>query len=100
MSRNKFITEEEKEFIKAHAYDMSLKEIAKKLGRSYWTIQKIVKKELGKDSRHTFTDVEDFIIKKFYGKHSVDWIAKQLGLDKNSVYNRARRIGAAQSHRG
>ena len=88
-------TKEQEDYIKSNVGKVSMKQISRDLNISYRVISSYVYNVLGKDSKHTFNEFEDFIIKKYYGERPTTWIAKQLNLPINTVYNRARRLGLA-----
>ena len=91
MSRGKHFSTEEIEFIKVNALVMSTTEIAKVLGRNYWTVHRKMQ-DMGISKSHMFTANEDFIIKQMYGKFSAKVIATKIGVDENSIYNRCKKL--------
>ena len=91
MSRGKYFSAEEIEFIKVNALVMSTTDIAKALGRNYWAVHRKMQ-EMGISKSHTFTANEDFIIKQMYGKYSAKVIATKIGVDENSIYNRCKKL--------
>lgn len=91
MSRGKHFSTEEIEFIKVNALVMSTTEIAKALGRNYWTVHRKMQ-DMGISKSHTFTANDDFIIKQMYGKFSAKVIATKIGVDENSIYNRCKKL--------
>lgn len=91
MSRGKHFSTEEIEFIKVNALVMSTTEIAKVLGRNYWTVHRKMQ-DMGISKSHTFTANDDFIIKQMYGKFSAKVIATKIGVDENSIYNRCKKL--------
>lgn len=91
MSRGKYFSEEEIQFIKVNALVMSAKEIAEKLGRNYFAVhRKMI--ALGINKSHIFTANDDFIIRQMYGKYSAKAIATKLGVDENAIYNRCKKL--------
>lgn len=92
MSRGKALTTKDLEYIKVHLLDMTIGEIAKALGRHYYTIYNI-SKSIGIERKHVFTPEEDNFIRKNYSKHRVDYIAGHIGVPVMSIYNRARFLG-------
>lgn len=92
MSRGKSFSKEELEYIKVHSLDMSIAEIAKNLGRNYWSIHRIMQDRYKVKSNHMFTADEDFIIRKLYKQCSIKFIATKLGVDEMSIYNRAKKL--------
>lgn len=98
MSRGKSFTAEESEYIKVNAMVMSTSEIAKALGRNYWTIHRKMQ-EMGISKSHTFTPDEDFIIRQMYGKFSAKVIATKIGVDENAIYNRCKKLKIRKTER-
>jgi hypothetical protein len=86
------VTPEEMTFIKKAIKTMSVREIAKRLGRHYNTIYKIAVKHYGYKPSHTFTEQEDTFIRENYGTLRADVVARTLGLSIEQVYNRARSL--------
>ena len=93
-------TDEQIKYIKDNVGKLSMKEISRNLDISYRVISNYVNKVMKVDSKHTFNDVEDFVIKKYYGEKPTGWIAQQLNLKVETVYNRARRLGVAKKANG
>lgn len=91
MSRGKHFSKEEIEFIKVNALVKSTSEIAKALGRNYWSIHRKMH-EMGITNNHVFTANEDFIIRQMYGKYSAKAIATKIGVDENAIYNRCKKL--------
>lgn len=92
MAKGKALTKEELEFVKVHLLDMSIGDIAKALGRNYYTIYKL-SQQAGIKKNHWFTPEEDAFIKHNYAKWPVEKIAGRLGVKTMSIYNRARKLG-------
>lgn len=91
MSRGKYFSADEIQFIKVNALVMSAKEIAAKLGRNYFAVhRKMI--ALGINKSHIFTANDDFIIRQMYGKYSAKAIATKLGVDENAIYNRCKKL--------
>lgn len=91
MSRGKHFSQEELEFLKVNSLVMTTKELADKLGRSYWTVHRKLQ-AIGIIKNHIFTPDEDFIIKKMYGKYTAKVIATKIGVDENAIYNRCKKL--------
>lgn len=91
MSRGKHFTEKELEFIRVNSLVMSVSEIAKRLGRNYWSIHRILAGK-GISRKHVFTPTDDFMIKKMYKVYNVKVIATKIGVDETSVYNRIKHL--------
>lgn len=92
MANWKYVTESEKEYIRIHLLDMTVKEIAEALGRDYWTVHKY-KKMFGAQTNHKYTTSEDMYIRRVYGKTKTEYIANKIGVPVMSVYNRAKYLG-------
>lgn len=92
MAQGNIITTAEKEFVKANCMTMSRRDIAKHLGRSYYTICDVMK-SLGVNSQHRFTPEDDKEIRRLYGLYSAEYIATRLHIDKTAVYNRVKKLG-------
>lgn len=92
MSRGKRVTKEEMEYVKVNLMMKSINEIAKDLGRNYYTIYDIAK-QLGVSRNHEFTPQEDAYICKHYKDMSVAQLASKLKMTTEMVYNRAKKLG-------
>lgn len=92
MSRAKRVTKEEIEYVKVNLMVKSINEVAKDLGRNYYTIYNIAK-DLGLSRNHEFTPQEDAYICKHYKNMSVAQLALKLKMTTEMVYNRARKLG-------
>lgn len=97
MSRAKKISDSEIEYVKVNLMIKSITEIAKDLGRNYYTIYGIAKK-LGVSRNHEFTPQEDAYISKHYKNMSVSQIALNLKITTEMVYNRARKLGIRKNN--
>lgn len=95
MSRGKHFSQEEIEFLKVNALVMTTKELADKLGRNYWAVHRKLQ-AMGVIKNHVFTADEDFIIKRMYGKYTAKVIATKIGVDKNAIYNRCKKLKLSQ----
>ena len=94
---NKVIfTEYQEKYIHDNLGKMSMKQMSRDLCISYRVISNYVNKVLGVSSKHTFNEIEDFLIKKYYGKKPTSWIAQQLKISIDTIYNRARRLGVSK----
>lgn len=91
MSRGKYFTEKEIEFIKVNSLVMSTKELADKLGRNYWAVHRKLQ-ALGISKNHIFTADEDYMIRRMYGKFTAKAIATKIGVDENAIYNRCKKL--------
>lgn len=91
MSKGKYFSEEELQFIKVNALVMSTQQIATALGRNYWSIFRKLQ-SLGVRKNHIFTANDDFIIRQMYGKYSAKVIATKIGVDEEAVYNRIKKL--------
>lgn len=91
MSRGKYFTEKEIEYLKVNSLVMSTKELADKLGRNYWAVHRKLQ-ALGISKNHIFTPDEDYIIKRMYGKFTAKAIATKIGVDENAIYNRCKKL--------
>ena len=98
MSRGKALTSEELEYINQHLSDMTVADIAKALGRNYYTIYNLNKKA-GIDRNHIFTQEEDFFIRENYSKFQIEYIGNKLGVSAMSIYNRARKLGIVKNQK-
>lgn len=89
---SKPVTLDEERFIKNNAGKMSISEIALSLGRSYYTVQKILKL-LGYDSGiHRWTPDEDAKLLSLWKDYPAGYISRCLDVDENAIYNRIRRL--------
>lgn len=95
MSRGKRFSERELEYIKVHSQDMSISEIAKALGRNYWSVQRVLQNKSGED----LTDEQKRQIEKMKADNTVYQIANKLGISYSAVFGyQARRINVKQNH--
>ena len=99
MSRGLHFSGAELEFIKINALVMTTAEIAKALGRNYWSIHRKMQ-DMGITKSHTFTANEDFIIRHMYGKYSAKAIATKIGVDENAIYNRCKKLRITKNMKG
>ncbi len=95
MSRGKRFTERELEYIKVHAQDMTISDIATALGRNYWSVQRIMQNKPGEEL--TQEQVEK--IHKMKDEKSCFEIARDLGIGYSAVYGvMNRRVNMKMNH--
>jgi len=90
-------TDEEIAFMMDHYGTMSIKEIARELGRTENAIKNKAKK-LGLSKLPQWSDEEIKLLVGLYGRLPAEEIAKILGRSKDAVYHKAMRLGL-QSYR-
>ena len=95
MSRGKRFSEQELEYIKVHSGDMSISEIATALGRSYWSVQRVLQNK----SAENLTEKQIEKILKLKDKKNVFEIARELGVGYTVVYGVInRRVNIKTNH--
>ena len=95
MSRGKRFTEQELEYIKVHAQDMTIQEIATALGRSYWAVQRVLQAKPAEN----LTDKQKRQIDEMKEDKTVFQIAKELGISFHAVNGYLnKRVNYMQNH--
>lgn len=86
------LTDKEREYILSNKDTLTINEIATALGRSYYTVRRVLSLS-GHKSIHRWSEEDDNILRVQYGIIPTDVIAYQIGVDIRSVQNRAQRLG-------
>lgn len=87
------LTNEQKRKIDELKGEKSVNQIARQLGVSYIAVNGYLTKRVNATKNHMFTADEDFLIRKLYPSYRVSYIATQLKVTEEQVYNRARKLG-------
>ena len=95
MSRGKRFTEQELTYIKVHAQDMTIMEIATALGRNYWAVQRVLQakpaENLTEKQKHQIDEMKD--------EKTIFQIAKDLGVSFHAVNGYLnKRVNYMQNH--
>ena len=95
MSRGKRFTEQELDYIKVHSQDMTISEIAKALGRNYWSVQRVMQNKVGEE----LTEEQKRQVDLMKKDKTIYQIAKKLGIGYASVYGYLnKRVNVTQNH--
>lgn len=81
MSRGKRFTEQELEYMKVHAQDMTISEIAMALGRNYWSVQRVLQAK----SAENLTPEQIRKIEELKDEKTIYQIARELGISYSAV---------------
>lgn len=87
------LTSEQKRQIEALKENMTVYQIARKIGVSYSAVNGYLSKRINVKQNHVFTADEDFIIRQMYPRYRISLIATKLGVTEEQVYNRAKKLG-------
>ena len=95
MSRGKRFTEQELEYIKVHAQDMTISEIATALGRNYWAVQRVMQAKTAEN----LTTEEIRKINELKEEKTIFQIARKLGISYSAVNGYLnKRVNVKQNH--
>jgi len=87
------LTPEQMRQIEAMKDEKSVYQIARKLGVGYSAVNGYLTRRINVKQNHVFTADEDFIIRQMYPRYRISYIATQLGVTEQQVYNRAKKLG-------
>ena len=95
MSRGKRFTEQELEYIKVHAQDMTISEIATALGRNYWAVQRVMQAKTAEN----LTPEQIRKINELKEEKNIYQIARKLGISYSAVNGYLnKRVNVKQNH--
>lgn len=95
MSRGKRFTQQELEYIKVHAQDMTISEIATALGRNYWAVQRVMQAKTAEN----LTPEQIRKINELKEEKNIYQIARKLGISYSAVNGYLnKRVNVKQNH--
>jgi IS30 family transposase len=95
MSRGKRFTEQELNYIKVHAQDMSIADIATALGRNYWAVQRVMQAKTAEN----LTIEQKVKIDNLKDEKTIYQIARELGVSYAAVNGYlSKRVNVTQNH--